>query len=267
MRGPLVGLWFWLCVCAPAFAEKKIALVVGNGNYFKIERLQKSHADAHAYATVLREKGFLVLEGYDLTFAGLNAAVDRFARSVGSGDMAVFVYSGHGWSDGAQNYLLSIDAPASMGGDALPRLSTPIRNGANGILDRIERGGASLRVAIIDSCSDNPFPPALGRRGLVNSSGIAPMAPPPAGTFIAFSASAGQSALDRLNKADSDPNSVFSRVFIPLLRADFSLQDAARLSQSKVRELSLSVGVEQEPAFWDEVAGPARLARKCRLAF
>ena len=47
----------------------------------------------------------------------------------------MFVYSGHGWSDGAHNYLVGVDAPERASEERLTRLSLPIRNGATGVLD------------------------------------------------------------------------------------------------------------------------------------
>ena len=223
MRARIAALLAWLCVAAPALAENRVALVIGNDAYMHIASLEKAKSDAKAYAEALREKGFSVREGYDLNFVQLNAAVASFAASIAPGDTAVFVYSGHGWSDGTQNYLVSIDAPASASEDELAGVTTPIRNGVNGVLDRIERKGATLRVAIIDACRDNPFAPPTGSKGYSFGRGLAPMAQPPQGTFVVFSASAGQSALDRLSAADADPNSVFTRVFLPLLASDISL--------------------------------------------
>ena len=43
-----------------------------------------------------------------------------------------------------------------------------------------------------------------------------------------YSAGEGQSALDRLSEADADPNSVFTRTLLPLLRADLPLTDAIK---------------------------------------
>jgi hypothetical protein len=252
-----------LAGCAPAVAENRLALVIGDDAYQHIAPLEKAKADAKAYAEALRDKGFRVREGYDLSFMQLNGAIASFVDSIQPGDTAVFVYSGHGWSDGTQNYLVSVDAPASASEDELAGETTPIRNGVNGVLDRIERKGAGLRVAIIDACRDNPFTPPPGQKGYSFARGLAPMAQPPQGTFVVFSASAGQTALDRLSAADADPNSVFTRVFLPLLRSDVSLQEAVKASQEKVVALARAADHDQKPSYWDEVVGPACLG-ECR---
>ena len=263
--------WRWLtfvvstlAVLASARAENRLALVIGDDAYEHIAPLQKAKVDAAGYAEVLRAEGYKVSEGYDLTFIQLNAAISGFVSSIQPGDTAVFVYSGHGWSDGSQNYLVSIDAPASASEDELAGVTTPIRNGVTGVLDRLERTGAQLRVAIVDACRDNPFRPLGGQRGYSFARGLAPMPPPPQGTFVVFSASAGESALDRLSEADDNPHSVFTRVFLPLLHSDISLQEAIKASQTKVVALARLANHVQKPAYWDEVVGPACLSTKCK---
>jgi hypothetical protein len=79
---------------------------------------------------------------------------------------------------------------------------------------------------------------------------------PPEGTFIMFSAGAGQLALDRLGSDDKSPVSVFTRVFLPLLEAPgLSLVDIAKETQSEVRSLARTVGHDQTPAYYDQIVG------------
>ena len=104
-----------LCWAAslPARAENRLALVIGEDAYEQIAPLRKAVADARGYAAALREKGYSVSEGYDVKTFDLEAKVAAFIEAIQPGDAAVFVYSGHGWSDGAQNYIVGIDAPAT----------------------------------------------------------------------------------------------------------------------------------------------------------
>jgi hypothetical protein len=131
----------------------------------------------------------------------------------------VFVYSGHGWSDGAHNYLVGVDVPGGANQERLTRLSLSLRNGLNGVLDDLQRKNAGLKVAIIDACRDDPFQPPPGERGYALARGLKPQSVE--GSFIIYSAGEGQSAMDRLSEADTDPDSVFTRTFIPLLRCEF----------------------------------------------
>ena len=229
MRAFIAVLLAWLCFAGSALAENRLALVIGNDAYQHIDALRKARADAKSYADLLREKGFSVEDRYDLGFDDMEAAVGEFVEKIEPGDTAVFVYSGHGWSDGAHNYLVGVDAPERASQERLTRLSLPIRNGATGVLDDFERKGAGLKVAIIDACRDNPFQPPPGQKGYGLARGLRPEGVE--GSFVVYSAGEGQSAMDRLSEADADPNSVFTRAFLPLLRADLPLLDAIKSSQ------------------------------------
>lgn len=69
------------------------------------------------------------------------------------------------------------------------------------------------------------------------------------GVFMLFAAGLGQVALDRLAEDDPDPNSVFTRSLIPLLKqGGLSQVDLAKAVQGKVAALAAQIGHVQEPA-------------------
>jgi hypothetical protein len=79
---------------------------------------------------------------------------------------------------------------------------------------------------------------------------------PPEGTFVLFSAGAGQEALDRLSDDDKNPNSVFTRSLIPLLRQqNLELGRMAKLVRQKVKRVAAAVRHTQTPAVYNEVTG------------
>src|ERR1700722_14011522 len=162
MRSWIVVLISWLFLATSALAENRLALVIGNDGYKHITVLQKARADAKSYAGLLREKGYSVQEGYDLGFLDMQAAVAQFIERIQPGDTAVFVYSGHGWSDGSTNYVVGVDVPDVAGQELLARVSLPIRNGLTGVLDDFARKAAGLKVAIMDACRDNIHRPTRG---------------------------------------------------------------------------------------------------------
>ena len=264
MRAAFAILLAWLCLAAPALAEKRLALVIGNNDYQHIAKLKKAVADATAYENVLREKGFLVQVGYDLSMEDMKLAVADFVEKIQPGDTVVFIYSGHGWSDGAHNYLVGVDAPGRVNQERLTALSLPLRNGIDGVLDGFQRKSAGLVAAIIDACRDDPFQPPPGEKGYALTRGLKPQSVE--GSFVIYSASEGQAAMDGLTEANPDPNSVFTRTFLPELRADRPLQDAIKTSQKKTHDLAASANHDQTPAYYDNVLGEACLSAACKTS-
>jgi len=253
-----------LPLATAAMAVQRIALVIGNDQYQNLPRLAKAVADATSYADALKAKGFdQVVLKTDLTRTEMDETVAAFIDQIQPGDTAVFAYAGHGWSDGNQNFIVGTDAPSNGSQQFLARVSIALKNGNDGIIDEMDQKGAALKVAIVDACRDNPFTPPPGKRGFGLSRGLARVADPPRGTFVIFSAGAGQSALDRLSDADSNPNSVFTRVFVSALRTDLTLQAAIKTTQEQVVALAKSVQSDQTPAYYDEVIGSACLSASC----
>ena len=262
MRPWVAVLLAWLFLTMPALAENRLALVIGNDGYKNIGVLQKARADAKSYADLLRDKGYSVETYYDLGFSNMQGAVAQFVKKIQPGDTVVFVYSGHGWSDASTNYIVGVDAPDFVDQELLTRISLPIRNGITGVLDDFKRKQAGLKVAIIDACRDNPFHPPPNEKGYGLVRGVKPQSIE--GSFVIYSAGEGQAALDRLSEADADPNSVFTRTLLPLLRADLPLTDAIKASQQKTHALADSTGHIQTPAYYDEVLGSACLSVECK---
>jgi uncharacterized protein YecT (DUF1311 family) len=241
---------------------KSLALILGNDGYLEIPPLQKARADAAGYAELFGQMGFEVILETDVDAGAMTYALAGFLDRIEPGDTVAFIYSGHGWSDGRQNFLVPVDIRAQGSETLLARESFPLRNGANGIIDEIAARGPRLTLAIIDACRNNPFVTDTGTRALGLSRGLVQVAAP-SGTFIAFSAGEGQTALDRLSDNDADANSVFTRSFLRELRKPQDLQSAFKATQLEVNDIALTVGHPQRPAYYDEVIGSACLSGRC----
>jgi outer membrane protein OmpA-like peptidoglycan-associated protein len=135
------------------------------------------------------------------------------------------------------------------------------------IMADLEEKKVGLRLFIIDACRENPFARVAGR-SLGKIRGLAVSEPPPEGTFVMYSAGAGQTALDRLNDEDMNPNSVYTRLLVPLLKSPgVVLTDVAKEVQSGVRDLAATVDHQQTPAYYDQVVGRMCIAGgACRPA-
>ena len=255
-----VVMAFWLLV-SPA-AAKSIALIIGNDTYENIDRLQKARADASGYNALFSQLGFDVTMRTDLSGRDMVFELATFFDRIEPGDTVVFVFAGHGWSDGAENYLVPTDIRISGSETLLARESFPLRNGVNGVIDEIAKRGARLTLAIIDACRNNPFEASDGTRTIGMSRGLVPVSAP-TGTFVAFSAGAGQTALDRISDTDAVPYSVFTRHFLSELTKPQDLQSAFKQTQKLVNDEAGRIGHPQRPAYYDEVVGSACLTGQC----
>src|ERR1700753_644064 len=102
-----------LAMSAPAKAEKRVALVIGNNDYRNVPKLQKAVNDARAMGDTLKQLGFNVMVAENLNRQQFSETLLAFDNAVGPGDTAFFFYAGHGFEIAGQNYLLPTAVPAA----------------------------------------------------------------------------------------------------------------------------------------------------------
>src|SRR5436190_6079968 len=95
---------------APAHAERRVALVVGNSAYKHAATLRNPGNDATDVATALKNVGFEVLLATDLDQQDFARTIEQFARSLDEADIGFFFYAGHGLQMNDKNYLVSTNA-------------------------------------------------------------------------------------------------------------------------------------------------------------
>jgi uncharacterized caspase-like protein len=111
MRAWMVALSLGLLVTAGAAnAERRIALVVGNGAYTNMPKLQNAVDDADAMTELLKKIGFEVIEGTDLTRDQMKKRLAEFGDKANGADLALLYFSGQSFTVDGTSYLLSIDA-------------------------------------------------------------------------------------------------------------------------------------------------------------
>lgn len=180
---------------AAARAEKRVALVIGNGAYAHTTPLANPANDARAIADALKSTGFHVIEAPDADRRGIDAALRGFTEQLADADVALFFYAGHGLQVGAQNYLVPIDAKLERERDLefeAVRLDFVLRQ------MEIDRDGKTS-IVFLDACRDNPLSRnlarSMGTRSAAIGRGLAATATG-VGTFIAFATQPGNVALD-----------------------------------------------------------------------
>src|SRR6201994_589136 len=238
-------------VAAPAHAEKRVALVIGNNDYRNVPKLQKAVNDARTMGDTLKQLGFNVMVAENLNRQQFSQALLAFDNAINAGDTAFFFYAGHGFEIAGQNYLLPTDVPAATEGqEELVRDASIL---ADRIVERLQNKGARTSILVFDACRNNPFERA-GTRAVAGAGGLAPMTTLPEGVFSVFSAGPRQTALDRLSDDDNNPNSVFTRTFArELLQPGENLVQVAQRTRRAVSEMAETVRHKQVPVYFDQM--------------
>jgi uncharacterized caspase-like protein len=246
-----------LIFAAPVSAEKR-AFIVGIGEYEELTDLRKTIGDAIGDEELFGDDlGYSVTKLTNPDQITFVEAFGNFLETVQEDDEVIFVFSGHGWTDNAENYLVMSDAPREASEFALKSRTIPLRSM---VLSELQRRNPKLVLAIIDACRENPFDGLT--RGLTRV-GLVPVQAPE-GMLLLFAAGDGQLALDRLSATDQSQYSVFTRTLLPLLRqTDRPLQEIAREVKDGVRDLAMTVQHEQRPAYYDELMGDYCLSGAC----
>ena len=91
----ILSLICMLFTAVSAHAEKRVAFVVGNGAYKNVAPLPNPSVDAKAIAATLRNVGFEVVEGSNLTRDKMTERLLEFGKKAQGADVAVFFYAGH----------------------------------------------------------------------------------------------------------------------------------------------------------------------------
>jgi uncharacterized caspase-like protein len=193
LLGMVLTAWLTLLVSQPAFAEKRVALVIGNSTYQNVARLGNPANDAAAMTETFRGAGFdLVETRHDLKSSEMRRALRDFSDKVRDADVAVVYYAGHGIEVDGTNYLIPVDAVLERDIDIYDEAFALDR-----ILVTIEPA-KQLRLVILDACRDNPFAKTMkrtiGSRAI--GRGLAKIEPNSPNTLIAFASKAGSTASD-----------------------------------------------------------------------
>ena len=95
----------------PAFAQKRVALVIGNGAYQHVARLPNPSKDAAAMADMFRKAGFdRVKMAQDVGNLDFKRALREFMDAATDAEIAVVYYAGHGIQVRDKNYMIPVDA-------------------------------------------------------------------------------------------------------------------------------------------------------------
>ena len=185
-----LGLMFG---AGPAFAGKRVALVLANSAYQHAPSLANPVNDGSVMAKTLKEAGFDVVNSrQDLSALDTRRVLREFADATRDAEIAVVYYAGHGIEVEGSNYLIPVDAKLERDTDVFDEALSLDR-----VLVAVEPA-KQLRLVILDACRDNPFSKRMKRTiaSRAIGRGLAQVEPSSPNTLIAYSAKAGFTAQD-----------------------------------------------------------------------
>ncbi|HUI95691.1 MAG TPA: caspase family protein [Xanthobacteraceae bacterium] len=188
--------------CAPALAENRLALVIGNSSYRAVTPLPNPVNDAKAMSGELRSASFDVTEALDLGQSDMRRAIRDFAGKIaakGTDTVALVFYAGHGVQVDGENFLVPVDARIQRESDIAIE-SVRLAD----VMNALAAVPSKMRIVILDACRNNPFATGKQTKGLA-------IVDAPTGSIVAYSTAPGTEATDG-SGADSPYTSAFLEV-------------------------------------------------------
>jgi len=136
---------------SPGFADKRVALVIGNGAYKHTPALINPPNDAADIAEALKAIGFDVTLKVDVDKRQMDQVVAQFAREGKAADALLFYYAGHGMQFEGKNFLMPVDAELQD--------EVSLRYEMVG-LDDVKSAmqlSPGVKIMVLDACRDNPL--------------------------------------------------------------------------------------------------------------
>jgi len=226
---------------------QKYALVIGNGAYTNITKLNNPVNDANDVAATLQGMGFTVDKLLNGTLDQMENAIIRLKARLGSAKntYGFLFYAGHGVQSNGENYLIPVDANIPTE-NFLRNRTVSVQE----MLDELNDAGNELNVVVLDACRDNPF--SWKRSG---TRGLTIVSHQPADSIIVYATSAGSTAADGTGR-----NGLFTSQLLSNLKTpDLEITEMLRRTGADVARVSDN---QQRPAVYNQFYGTAYLGSR-----
>lgn len=228
---------FMQTVCSQG-SGRRLALVIGNGEYTQGNELKNPVNDAGLMAATLKNCGFEVMKYTNATLKTMQMATIDFTNKIKDYDVALFYYAGHGIEVDGENYLIPVDAAMETKAHAqFEAFNIDYIN--NAFIENRNH----LNIMVLDACRDNPF--RTWMRG--GSRGFKAISNQTAGTLIAFATREGETASD-----GTGSNGLYTQKLVEQINKGQSMHNVFRNTRIEVLKASNN---EQCPQEWDMTTG------------
>ena len=206
--------------CVKDEAPVRVALVIGNSGYEPLKALRSSANDATDVGTALARLGFAVSTIKDAGYTSLVRRLLDFEWEAARSEVAMVFYSGHAFGRNGRNFLVPVDAGASVHTSSPPSEAVPLDLAVNAV------GRASgLGLVVMDA----------DHHAQVDS---------PRNTLVAYAAMPGARSQD-----GTDGNSPYGKALLRYLMEEPGLEVGVMFR--RIRDAVMeSTGGDQQPIIY-----------------
>lgn len=255
MKKKIFLLVYFICISIYGQDEKRLALIIGNGDYEK-GVLKNPVSDAKLMAETLDSLGFEVLLHTNIEKRrDFLSAINEFGSKLPEYDVSFVYYAGHGIQINSENFLLPTKELFEAEID-VEDYGVSVQR----ILKYIETDNEKkINIVVIDACRDNPFEQSWNRTRSLKGTGLAKINPP-TGSIIAFSTDSGNTAPD----GDGD-NSIYTKFLSEnLYKGGVSIEQVFKNVRSDVLDATNKL---QKPIENNTLIGDPYIINKTELFF
>jgi formylglycine-generating enzyme required for sulfatase activity len=252
-----VALVFLLVLPSAAFAQSRVALLIGNQSYnARVGPLKNPHNDIALIGAALDKLGFKTTLVKDADYRSVDAAIKRhvaMVRREGQGAISFVYYSGHGAADPDTkiNYLIPVDV-ANADDEDLWYYSLNLNTLVEGL--RAQAPGATHYV-VFDACRNELNLTRKGQKAL-SDKGFVPMAYTP-GVMVAYATAPGRTASDIGSSGGTYAKALAEEIVKPGIDSMLVFTRVARRVQREIgQDPFLSASTMPEIYFGREPATP-----------
>ncbi|MFL5283843.1 MAG: SUMF1/EgtB/PvdO family nonheme iron enzyme [Rhodopila sp.] len=240
-------------VSARDASQKRIALVIGVGNYQTVPPLENTVNDARSIGDALRRLDFEVTELFDPDFRQLSRGIRDFGVRAQTADAAVVYYAGHGIQSDHENYLVPVDAKLEQEHDLLFE-ALPLRF----VLGEVAQA-QKIGIILLDACRNNPFVSRLGhpaanmQRAVSTKAGLARVEDVPRNTMVVMATKSDQTADDGSSGHSPFADALLAHFQIPGLELGLffrSVRDAVLRATGNRQEPFVFSSLGAEPFYF-----------------
>jgi uncharacterized caspase-like protein len=183
--------------------EKRLALVIGNGDYTNGASLPKAINDVNDMAIALPQAGFEVMSYKNVDRTAMKRAISEFSAKLKGYQVGMIYYAGRGIQAENQEYLVPTDADFSKP-EAIKSMCMPVSQ----LVEELAAAKVPINIILLDADRTNPVESTYTRNSLSSLD-------TPLGFVVAYSTAPGKALVDSQGRNSLYTEALLQAMAIP----------------------------------------------------